>query len=356
MTRRSFVFGLAAPRPFVGCDRAAVYDDKKNLLFFMDASGRRKPVRNARDWRRRVEHTLCNMQLVMGPLPEKTRAPVDLQVLDETRLERYTRQRVTFLSEKGDRVPAFLLVPHDQAIRRAGMICLPGSSKPGKDIPAAIVRNRPDQVWAHELAELGFVCLIIDYPLLHTQEYRTDPYELGYVSCTMAGVANHRRGVDTLQSLPFVNPNQIGVIGHSLGGHNALFLAAFDQRIKAIVSSCGFNVFAKHAGGDITAWSLRYYMPRIDTVYGKDPAKLPFDFTEVLAALAPRPVFVNAPLEDGPDFEVSGVRDCIDAALPVYQKVFRAADRLQVEYPDAKHEFPAAQRQHAYRFLSAWLA
>jgi hypothetical protein len=57
-------------------------------------------------------------------------------------------------------------------------------------------------------------------------------------------------------------------------------------------------------------------MPRIAERYGKDPAKMPFDFSDVLAALAPRPLFINAPLHDE-NFEVSGVNDCIAAAQTV---------------------------------------
>jgi hypothetical protein len=75
----------------------------------------------------------------------------------------------------------------------------------------------------------------------------------------------------------------------------------------------------------------------------------------VLAALAPRAVFVNAPLHDAPDFEVSGVRDCFTAAIPVYREVFQAEDRLAVRYPDAGHAFPAAERQAAYAFLDKHL-
>ena len=51
-------------------------------------------------------------------------------------------------------------------------------------------------------------------------------------SATMKGIVNHRRAVDLLASLPEVDPRRIGVIGHSLGGHNSLFVAAFDPRIK----------------------------------------------------------------------------------------------------------------------------
>lgn len=332
------------------------YSDRANLLFYQDDQGRSQPVRNAADWARRVAHTRANMELVMGALPASRDVPLDLRTDSTVRLRHYTRQHVTFVAEPDDRIPAWLLVPHRAGDdeRLPAMICLPGSSAPGKDRPAGLT-SEAGMAYAHELAERGYVCLVLDYPLLHKAEYATDPYQLGYVSATMKGVVNHRRGVDLLASLPYVDREAIGVIGHSLGGHNALFLATFDPRIKAIVSSCGFNVFAKHNRGDVRAWSSRHYMPRIKTVYGDDPAKIPFDFTEVLAALAPRPVFVNAPLHDAPDFEVSGVRDCFQAAIPVYRDIFKADDKLVARHPDAGHSFPAAERQAAYAFLDLHL-
>lgn len=335
---------------------APQYADRANLLFFLDEEGQLQPVRSSGDWARRVAHIRASMELVMGRLPEKSSLPLEVRVLAETRLRHYTRQHLSFVVEAGDRLPAYLLVPEGASVtdKRPGMICLPGSSAPGKDVPAGLTSSG-GMAYAHELAERGYVCLVLDYPLLHTREYTTDPYALRYDSATMKGIVNHRRGVDLLESLPFVAAGAIGVIGHSLGGHNALFLAVFDPRVRAVVSSCGFNVFAKHNGGDVRAWSSRYYMPRIQTVYGDDPAKIPFDFTEVLAALGPRPVFVNAPLHDAPDFEVSGVRDCFAAAAPVYREVFHAEDRLVVRYPDAGHSFPAAERQAAYAFLDLHL-
>lgn len=332
------------------------YEDRANLLFYQDDQGQSQPVKTAEDWARRVAHIRANMELVMGRLPEKSTLALDMKADGETRLRHYTRQHVSFVVEQGDRLPGWLLVPDGASAqdKRPAMICLPGSSAPGKDIPAGLTASA-DRAYAHELAERGYVCLVLDYPLLHAAEYKTDPYALKYDSATMKGIVNHRRGVDLLQSLPFVDAGAIGVIGHSLGGHNALFLATFDPRVKAVVSSCGFNVFAKHNRGDVRAWSSRYYMPRIKSVYGDVPAKIPFDFTEVLAALAPRAIFVNAPLHDGPDFEVSGVRDCFTAAVPVYRDVFHAEDRLAVRYPDAGHAFPAAERQAAYAFLDKHL-
>jgi len=47
------------------------------------------------------------------------------------------------------------------------------------------------------------------------------------------------RSVDYLQTLPNVNPRQIGCTGWSHGGHTTLFAAAFDERIAAAVPNGG---------------------------------------------------------------------------------------------------------------------
>jgi hypothetical protein len=95
-------------------------------------------------------------------------------------------------------------------------------------------------------------------------------------------------------------------------------------------------------------------MPRIQEVYGADPKRMPFDFPELVAALAPRPFFVNAPLGDA-NFEVSGVRDCLEAARPVYG-LLGASGALVAVHPDCGHDFPPEEREAAYRFLDRALA
>jgi dienelactone hydrolase len=193
------------------------------------------------------------------------------------------------------------------------------------------------------------VTLAPDYPGFG--DYKIDAYAKGYVSATMKGIWNHRRAVDVLQAMPEVDPDRIGVIGHSLGGHNSLFVAAFEPRIKAVVTSCGFNAFPKYYKGNLKGWSHKGYMPRIATEYGLDPKRMPFDFTEILGAIAPRAVFINAPLKDA-NFEVTGVQDCVAAATPVYE-LLGAKDALRPVYPDAAHDFPPEVRKQAYEFLEA---
>src|SRR5262249_5747953 len=156
-----------------------------------------------------------------------------------------------------------------------------------------------------------------------------------------------------LQSLPEVDPERIGVIGHSLGGHNSMFVAAFDPRIKCIVSNCGFCSFPTYMRGNLAGWSHAGYMPRIKSVYDLKPATMPFDFTEIVAAVAPRPFLASAPIKDS-NFDVQGVKDCLTAAKPVYE-LLGAGEKLAANYPDCDHNFPDDVRKVAYEWLDRWL-
>jgi dienelactone hydrolase len=320
---------------------------RADLMTYSDTDGTRHAVRTPQDWAQRRERILAAMQLVMGPLPDASRrVPLEPRFEDAVQVGTVRRQRLTFATEPGDRVSAYLLRPNEVQGKTAGILCLHQTTAIGKDEPAG-AGGSDNLHYALELAERGYVTLVPDYP--NFGEYRCDPYQQGYVSATMKGIWNHMRAVDLLQSLPEVDPERIGAIGHSLGGHNTLFVGAFDARIKAMVSSCGFNSFRKYYGGKLNGWSHAGYMPRIASVYGADPARMPFDFPEVIAALAPRALFINAPLQDG-NFEVSGVVDCVDAARPVYE-LLGAGESLVVEYPACEHDFPPAVRQAAYAFL-----
>jgi dienelactone hydrolase len=327
-------------------DAPPFYPDKTRLLIYLDGEGKEHPITAPSDWPRRRAHILANMQQVMGPHPaEDRKVPLDVHVYDEVRLQRYLRKTISFAPEEGDRVPAFLLIPHELKSKAAAVLCLHQTTPIGKQEPAGMGIRK--LATAAELAERGLVTLAPDYP--NFGDYKIDVYAKGYLSATMKGIWNHRRAVDLLQSLPEIDAGRIGVIGHSLGGHNSLFAAAFDQRLKAVVTSCGFNAFPKYSGGNLKEWSHKGYMPRIATEYGTDPKRMPFDFTEVLGAIAPRALFINAPLKDG-NFEVSGVRDCVAAATPVYE-LLGAKDALRAVYPDAGHDFPPEVRKQAYEFF-----
>jgi dienelactone hydrolase len=328
------------------------YPDKTKLLVYRDAEGKEHAITKAADWTKRREHILANMQEVMGPLPDDSRkVPLDVRYTEEKKTDKWIRKKLTFATEKDDRVGAYLFFPPGKTDKLPAVLCLHQTNGKRGKAETAGIGGKPELHYALHLAERGFVTLALDYP--NFGEYEIDVYARGYQSASMKAIWNNMRAIDLLQSLPEVDADRIGCIGHSLGGHNTMFTGVFDTRIKALVSNCGFNSFAKYYGGNLKGWSHKGYMPRIASVYEMKPEKMPFDFTEVVAALAPRAYLASSPLHDD-NFEVSGVKDCIAAAKPVYE-LLGAKDKLAANYPDCKHEFPPDVRKVAYEWLDRWL-
>ncbi len=321
--------------------------DHSKLMVWRDADGKQHPVQSPQEWHRRRAAILAGMEQAMGPLPDRAQLPaLDVKVDEEVAVPGFKRLKISLLAEGSDRVPALLYLPEPPSQRRtAAVLALHPTGPLGKGIITGL--GKENRGYALELAERGYVVLAPDYPSFgdYPYDFKSDQYESG----TMKGIFNHMRCVDLLVSRPEVDPERIGVIGHSLGGHNAMFVAAFDPRLKAIISSCGWTPFHEYYGGKIAGWTSDRYMPRLRDVYGLDPDRVPFDFYEVVAALAPRPFFSNSPLHDA-NFDVAGVRKAEATARVVYQ-LLGAADRLQVRYPDCQHDFPPDIRQEAYRFL-----
>lgn len=94
-------------------------------------------------------------------------------------------------------------------------------------------------------------------------------------------------------------------------------------------------------------------MPLIESAFSNDPDQLPFDFHELIGAIAPRPILASAATRDN-DFDVSGVRDVMEAAKPIFE-MHQAGSALEAIYPEAPHSFPEAARLHAYLFLEKHL-
>ena len=232
------------------------------------------------------------------------------------------------------------------------MLCLHQTTDMGKDEPAGL-GGRASLHYAHELAERGYVCLVPDYPSFGEYTYDFAKQGAHHASGSIKAVWNNVRAVDLLESLPQVDAGRMGVIGHSLGGHNALFTAVFDSRLKAVLTSCGFTPFHHYYGGKVAGWTSDRYMPRIRTVYGNDAHRIPFDFYEVLGAIAPRGVFSNSPIRDD-NFEIAGIRKAFAAAAPVFA-LHGVESRLVLKTPDSGHDFPEAERRAAYAWLDTVL-
>jgi hypothetical protein len=176
------------------------------------------------------------------------------------------------------------------------------------------------------------------------------------------------RAIDYLETLDFVDPSRIASIGHSHGGYTTLFSMALDQRIAAGASSCGFDTF--RYDGNAYRWShATALMPRLG-FYSSSPyvnlrfnsgvpdsetVQIPFDMHEVLALIAPRPLFLSTSDEDSV-FPNAGwsARQSLARLQPVY-KLLSAEDRLGSYFFRGGHGFPPEASELAYGWLERWL-
>ena len=335
--------------------------ERTNLMVYRDVAGNARPVKSAKDWERRRAEIVRGMERVMGILPGAAkRGPLEMKIAEETDCGSYIRQFITYQSEPGGTVPAYLLIPKDVLAgkrKAAAVLCLhPTENTIGHKVVVGL-GGKPNRQYANELAERGFVALAPSYPLL--ANYQPDLKALGWESGTLKAVWDNVRGLDLLESLPFVDAKSgFGAIGHSLGGHNAVYTGVFDARIKVVVSSCGLDSYLDYMSGNPKVWEPEKgwcqtrYMLKLAGYRGR-LEEIPFDFHEMVGALAPRVCFIAAPLKDS-NFKWDSVDRVAAAAAPVY-RLLGKPNHLIVEHPDCDHDFPEAMREKAYQLFRTHL-
>jgi dienelactone hydrolase len=162
-----------------------------------------------------------------------------------------------------------------------------------------------------------------------------------------------RAAVGALQNDPHVDPRQIHLFGYTLGGSVALHAAALDPRIKSVISVSGFTPMrsataAKPTGG-LARFSLeRPVAPKLGLFIGQE-AKVPYDYDDLIAAIAPRPVYIVQPSMDR-DATPADVRDAVEAARKAYA-LHHAADRLVLQEPHDYQRMPAVTQNAAIEWL-----
>ena len=334
---------------------------RENLLVYRGQDGAPKPVVTIDDWLQRRKEILAGMQTVMGQLPgPEKRCPLDAKVEEEVDCGTYVRRAITYASEPGSRVPAYLLIPKQvlggEGRRVPAVLCLHGTDNVVGNGIVVGLGSRPNRQYASELAERGYVTLAPNYPLL--AKYQPDIKALGWESGTLKAVWDNMRGLDLLDSLPFVKPGTFGAIGHSLGGHNSVYTAVFDDRIKVVITSCGLDSYLDYYRGDDKVWlpekgwAQTRYMLKLAGYRGR-LKDIPFDFHEMIGALAPRDVLIIAPLKDS-NFRAESVDRIVAAAKPIFA-LYGHPERLRVAHPDCEHDFPKEMRDKAYELIDSVL-
>lgn len=217
----------------------------------------------------------------------------------------YRRQLISYQVENDERAHAYLGVPLFLRGPAPAIVALHGTYKQGKSRAAGLIEN-PDKAYLDHLCRRGYVVIAPDHfvaghRIPEAGPYDTEAFYKKHPEWTAVGkfTYEHSIAIDVLQTMKEVNPDKIGVLGHSLGGHGSMFLAAYDERIQAAAGNCSASFFRQNS--KVEAWSRDHWYIyfkhiRPDLLKGELP---PIDFHEIMALIAPRPFLDLSGLNDG---------------------------------------------------------
>jgi len=168
-------------------------------------------------------------------------------------------------------------------------------------------------------------------------------------------IADTKAAVESMANLEIIDKERIYVAGYSLGATVGLYTAALDERIAGVVSICGFTPMRLDTAGKgtegIRAYShLHGLLPRLGFFAGNE-RRIPYDFHEILACIAPRPILIVAPTWDR-DATFDDVKKCVQEIRKVYQ-LYNASDRLQFYAPNDYNRFSHKMQTKAYEWVKA---
>jgi len=171
--------------------------------------------------------------------------PLDARVLKKDDSAGATREKLVFTGGRGDRVPAFLMLPKGAKPPYPLVVLIDGWTG-GKD------RWSEDDSWPRgglavkALAETGFAAFVMD-----SQFHGERAAKLGYMpvdefvcrecrnirrEMIVESVVDHRRALDYIASRGDVDMARVGALGHSMGAVMTFALAALEPRLRASVS------------------------------------------------------------------------------------------------------------------------
>ena len=236
--------------------------------------------------------------------PPKPKA--DLQIHEEVEVEGiYKRQLISYAVEADERAYAYLGIPLQLDGPAPAIVALHGTFAQGKQRVAGLVNN-PDKAYLDHLCRRGYVVIapehfVSGHRIPAKGAYETQAFYEKHPNWTAVGkfTYEHSIAIDVLQSLDEVDDERIGALGHSLGGQGTIFLAAYDDRIKAAASNCTAPFFRHNP--EVESWARDHWYTyfghiREGLLHGKLP---PIDFHEIIALIAPRALLDLSALNDG---------------------------------------------------------
>lgn len=256
-------------------------------------------------------------------------------------------------------MPAYLLIPKTLSGQAPAIICFYGTTGgAGKDATVGLSGAKPgsppdrNRAFALDVVEAGFVAFAADYlrdgerVSAGRKPYDTTEFYEKYPDWSLVGkdIWDNMRAVDYLQTLDLVDPERIGMMGHSYGGHSTIFAAAFEPRIKAAVANGPVSDFLHHG----MHWGVPKGASNSQSLPGMRPyvldhtLPLPITFYEWTALIAPRPLWVGQAVGERRPMEEEN-----HAAVTEVYQALGCPERVTYQWYAGDHDFPPEARQAA---------
>lgn len=316
-------------------------------------------ISEVEQWQKKREDILSRLLATLGS-PPVSRNTRDIKIVDEEELKEYTRRKIRYTVGDKDTITAYILAPH-VSFPAPAIIAMHQTVSSGKDEVVGLSGCR-DFSYGDELAHRGYVVIAPDYLTAGERVYpgekafESKPFYEKYPHWSMVGknMEDSMAAVDVLYTLDYVDREKIGVIGHSHGGHNAMFAMAVDQRIRTGVSNCGMSVFSEEEYR--LEWSLEegyIYIPGLRK-YFLENAEPPFDIHEVAALIAPRP-FLNISAYFDKAYGNQEFLSEVGVQLYRVYTLYGRQNHFSYFMHGNDHSFPLYARTLAYEWLDTFL-
>lgn len=219
----------------------------------------------------------------------------------------YHRLRISYPDLDGEQIPAFLLLPDGHGPFPAVLVHHQHNSQRhlGKSEICGLVGD-PLQAFGPALASQGMVVLAPDSICFEdrrrnrtgieadeaadvAQHFNEMCYRLVRGDTLMRAVlSDSALAVSLLRDHPQVDPDRIGILGHSYGGNTVLFHGALDERIR----------FACSSGAACTYQYKMFHQVGIEMAEVIPGFAVRYDIPDLAACFAPRRLLLVSATED----------------------------------------------------------
>lgn len=305
------------------------------------------------NWRVAFRATLWDR---LGGRPDRV-TPLHIQRGPVTEHAGYLREYITFESEPGVIVPAWVLIPEGHAEPGPAVVAIHGHGY-GVDDIVRINADGTDRAttqgyhgdFAVELCLRGLVVIAPEVlGFGRRRELAEQQQEPSRSSCwypSLWGIMQGKpligrrvwdalRALDVLATRPDVDSTRVGIMGISGGGMVTLFTAALEDRFRAVVISGYLSTFRDSVLS--IEHCLCNYVPGI---------LQDAEMYDIAALVAPRPLLLEAGTRDD-IFPLAAVEEAYRRLQRVYAE-FGASEQLDIDVFEGDHRISGAK---SYDFL-----